>query len=236
MLAEHLAGREARRRGRSASRRAAASSTFAEPTMLTRIVVTGLLMTVSMPAIAAQCTTMSAPVHRPRPGRRSRGCRPRPGVRFGCSRNALSFSELRERLSYSDDLVVVDQAARQGRADEPGPAGDEDPLSRDHAGSIRSCSGAGPSEALAGQDRRHAPGGAGAVRDGLLALRRPLPDRRAAGRLRRPARRSGRSRSRCVPRGAVADPALEGAARQRHGQARRAGPARSGSARARTQR
>ena len=40
--------------------RDAASSTFAEPTMLTRIVETGLLMTVSMPAIAAQCTTMFA--------------------------------------------------------------------------------------------------------------------------------------------------------------------------------
>jgi hypothetical protein len=35
----------------------AASSTLAEPIMLTRIVVTGLRITVSMPAMAAQCTT-----------------------------------------------------------------------------------------------------------------------------------------------------------------------------------
>ena len=39
----------------------AASSTLAEPTMFTRMVLTVLLTTVSIPAIAAQCTTRSAP-------------------------------------------------------------------------------------------------------------------------------------------------------------------------------
>ena len=39
----------------------AASRTLAEPTMFTRIVLTVLLTTVSIPAMAAQCTTSSAP-------------------------------------------------------------------------------------------------------------------------------------------------------------------------------
>ena len=101
----------------------------------TRIVRTGLSSTVSTPAIAAQWTMCVAParqlVHR-----------------VGVEDVALPEREVRvvgevgaaERVAVEvvdgDDLVVVDEAARERRADESGAAGDEDPLALKHAASV----------------------------------------------------------------------------------------------------
>ena len=98
VLAEHLAGREAHHAFARSRACAAASSTLAEPIMLTRIVVTGLRITVSMPAIAAQCTTCVWPRIASVSAGRSR-MSPRTTCTFGCEASAVDDSASRAKLS-----------------------------------------------------------------------------------------------------------------------------------------
>ncbi len=103
---------------------------------LTRIVRTGLSITVSTPAIAAAWTRCVAP--------RTTSVR-----RLGVEHVPLDEREVRmlgegraaERVAVEvverDDLVLVDEPARERRADEAGAARDDDALSaQSHAASL----------------------------------------------------------------------------------------------------
>ena len=98
------------------------------PITFTRIVRTGLSSTVSTPAIAAQWTKCVAP---------ARSLRERVGVedvaldrasKFGWSASSSAGERVAVEVVERDDLVAVDELARERRADEAGAAGDEDPL------------------------------------------------------------------------------------------------------------
>ena len=113
----------------------AASSTLYVPIMFTRIVRTGLSRTVSTPAIAAQWTKCVAPRASSVDGVARRGRRP------GAKREVRVLGEVGpgERVAVEvverDDLVRVDELARERRGDEAGAAGDEDPLALQSHGS-----------------------------------------------------------------------------------------------------
>ena len=108
--------------------------------MLTRIVRTGLASTVSTPAIPAAWTMCVTPfVASVRPGRSSTSPCTKLEVRVVAEVGA------RERVAVEvverDDLVVVDEPARERRADEAGAAGDQDLLAaQSHAASLAALS------------------------------------------------------------------------------------------------
>ena len=97
------------------------------PITFTRIVRTGLSSTVSTPAIAAQWTKCVAPrasSFSRSPSRTS----PWWSVKFGWSASVGARERVTVEVVDGDDLVVVDELARERRRDEAGAAGDEDPL------------------------------------------------------------------------------------------------------------
>ena len=153
--------------------------------MFTRIVRTGLSRTVSTPAIPAQWTTCVAP--------RTTSVEPRRIEHVAL--DELEVRMLRERRAAErvpvevverDDLVRVDESARERRADEAGAAGDHDPFPAQwHAGESR-CRPPGPRPLRPGRRRRSA-----TVLRFRHAQRSPCSSRRSgARRMRR--RRSGR--------------------------------------------
>ena len=114
-----------RRRARSVELAPPPRARCAEPIMLTRIVVTGLLITVSMPAMAAQCTTCVWPCIASATADRVEHVASTT-VQVRVRRPATWPSARRARGCRRRDLVVVDEPAHQRRTDEPGTAGDED--------------------------------------------------------------------------------------------------------------
>ena len=100
---------------------------------LTRIVRTGLSSTVSTPAIAAQWTMWVEPRASSCIASRSStsACW---NVKFGWSASVRARERVAMEVVGGDDLVLVDEAARERRADESGAAGDEDSLALKHDG------------------------------------------------------------------------------------------------------
>ena len=118
----------------------AASSALYVPMRFTRIVRTGLSITVSTPAIAAAVHDVRRTCERPRRGRARRARRPgRSEVRMVCERRAAE--RVAVEVVDGDDLVLVDEPARERRPDESGAARDDDALSRQsHAASLDAVS------------------------------------------------------------------------------------------------
>ncbi len=104
---------------RSPSSLAAEASTLAEPIMLTRIVVTGLLITVSIPAIAAQWTMWECPNIAES---RSSGERmsPRTICRFGWSRNP--DVDRASRVKLSKTVTTLSSSSRPAMVEPMNPA------------------------------------------------------------------------------------------------------------------
>ena len=105
----------------------AASSTLYVPITFTRIVRTGLASTVSTPAIAAQWTMWVAPTRRVADGGRVEHVA-LDQLEVGMRAEVGALEAVAVEVVEGDDGVRVEELAREGRADEPGAAGDEDPL------------------------------------------------------------------------------------------------------------
>ncbi len=103
---------------------AAASSTLAVPSRLTRIVRTGLLSTESTPAMAAMWTMCVAPSAAAASAAASR-MSPLQGLDVGVRREVGVAQRVAREVVVEDDVVVVDQPAGERAADEAGAARDQ---------------------------------------------------------------------------------------------------------------
>ena len=103
----------------------------------TRIVRTGLSITVSTPAIAAAWTRWVAPLTTSARNGASRTS-PWTKLKFGCSASARAAERVAVQVVHCDDLVLVDEPTRERRADEARAARDDDALpGQSHAASLR---------------------------------------------------------------------------------------------------
>ena len=108
------------------------------PTTLTRIVRTGLSITVSTPAIAAQWTMCVAPFASSAIGARVEHV-DLVELEVRVLVEAVPDQRVAVQVVDGDHVVGVDQLARERRRDEAGAAGDEDPLAFErHAASLAS--------------------------------------------------------------------------------------------------
>ena len=116
---------------------------------------------------------------RARSGARDRGRRPARRRKFGCACQLRPRERVAVEVVDRDHLVLVDESSREGRADEPGPAGDRDALalaaarrdgSRAPLRSRRACGNASSSIAPCPESFSSARGATSAPRSSTCAV------------------------------------------------------------------